>query len=155
MGSVFSGIGEAEIFDRGNYLTAGGMYELEVRKVILKETQSSGLAFIVEFTVLSSTVEKHAVGSKATWFQKMTDRKVALPAIKELFIPLLKIDMTDPEAKEEFNSTLEELLDEMTSWEPESGEEHPLAGERVNVETFSKLTKKGLDFTAHIWSEAS
>lgn len=149
----FSGIGEVDLFEKGVYLSPEGSYELEVQNMLLKETRKAGLGFIVEFTVVSSTHESHAVGSKATWFQKLIDTDVAFPAIKEFFVSLLDVDMKDPEAKEEFNNSLEDLLDEVTSWTPTADDkDHPLKGTRIRCDTYSKKTKeKNLDFTAHVW----
>jgi hypothetical protein len=153
----FGGIGEAEVYEKGVFLTAGGGYELEVQNILLKDTQRSGLGFIVEFRILEVVGEEaernHPVGSKGTWFQKMTDKTVALPSIKAFMISLMKIDMRDTDAMEEFNAGLEDLLDEIT--EPlEAGEDHPLAGERIHCETYTKLTKKNVEFTVHNWSES-
>jgi hypothetical protein len=158
---MFDGLGETELYERGVYLTPGGVYELEVKKVLLKETRKSGLGFIVEFTVLSAEgagEAQHAPGSRATWFQKMTDKDVAFPALKQFLVGLLGINMNNPEEKEEFNSKVEEILEAAVTWEPEDPEdeteEHPWAGFKVCCETFSKVTKKGADFTSHIWSES-
>lgn len=153
---IFSGLGDTEIYEKGYYLTPGGVYDLEVQQMLVKETRKSGLAFIVEFKVLSvegsdQVLEKHPVGSRATWLQKLADKDVAFPAIKECFVALLDVDMRDPEAKEEFNSQIEDLLDEATDPDVKP-EDHPLRGHKVTVETYSKLTKnKGLDFTVHSW----
>ena len=153
----FGGIGEVEVYEKGAFLTAGGSYELEVRNVLLKDTERSGLGFIVEFRILEVIGEDaervHPVGAKGTWFQKMVDKKVALPSIKEFMLALMKVDKRDPDAMEEFNNGLEALLDEIT--EPvEAGNEHPLCGERIHCETYTKLTQKKVEFTVHHGSES-
>lgn len=152
----FGGIGETEIYERGVYLSPGGSYELEVMNILLKDTRKSGLGFIVEFRILQAKGEgesEHAPGSKATWFQKMTDPDVALPTVKSFMIALMQVDMKDKEAFAEFNDGLEATLDEIT--EPvEEGGEHPLKGERIHCDTHSKLTKKGADFTVHTWGHS-
>lgn len=153
----FSGIGETEIYEKGVFFASGGSYELEVMNILLKDTQRSGLGFIVEFRILEVKGDearaKHPDGSKGTWFQKMTDKTVALPSIKEFMVALMKIDRNDQEDMEEFNDTLEPTLDEMTA-PVEAGDEHPLRGERVHLETYTKLTKKNVEFTVHNWSES-
>jgi hypothetical protein len=157
--SHFSGLGETELFEKGVYLTAGGNYELEIVKILLKETRRSGLGFIVEFKVIEASGEggaQHAPGTKATWFQKMTDKDIAFPAIKQFFVALLDIDMNDPEAKEQFDNQVEEIVEEATEWTPENPDDtHPLAGERIQCETYTKVTKKGVDFTVHNWGVAA
>ena len=151
----FSGIGEYELYEKGVYLTPGGSYELEVQNILLKNTRKVGLGFIVEFKIVSVTGEdaeaKHPPGSKATWFQKMADKDIALPAIKDFMRALLNVDFRDPAAKEEFNDSVESLLDEVTNPVP-AGEEHALAGHKVHCDTYTKLTQKKLEFTAHNWS---
>ena len=149
--STFAGIGETEVYERGTYLTANGSYELELERILLKDTRKSGLGFIAEFRVLEATGEggaAHPPGSKATWFQKMLDKDVALPAIKGFMIALMKVDMNDPEEKEEFNNSLEQTLEEVTE---EVAGDHPLKGYRVHVDTYTKLTKKNVEFTVHNW----
>lgn len=158
---MFSGIGETELFEKGVYLTPGGSYELEVLKILVKDTRKSGLGFIVEFKVISAegsgAEEQHAPGSRATWFQKLQDKDIAWPAIKEFFMGLLDVNRNNPTEYEEFSNSLEELVEEATAWEPDPEDpesKHPLCGERVHVDTHSKLTKKNVEFTVHNWSAA-
>lgn len=154
---LFDGVGDAKLYENGVYLTPGGVYELEVKNILLKKTRKSGLGFIVEFKILSvegsAAEDQHAPGSKATWFQKMADTEVAFPSIKRLFIAMLQIDEKDEVAMAEFNDEIDQLLEESTSWTPTNkNDEHPLAGYRVRVETYTKKTARGADFTAHVWS---
>lgn len=155
MSGTFDGIGNTELYEKGVYLTPGGAYELEVQTMLLKKTRKSGLGFIVEFKILAVEGEeaetKHAIGSKATWFQGMDDTDVAFPAIKEFMLALLNIDRKDEEAYSEFNDSLAQLLRELTA-PVEAGEEHAMKGERIHCDTYSKLTKKNQDFTVHMWS---
>jgi len=148
---AFSGIGEAEVYERGNYLKPGGMFLLVVKDMLLKETQNSGLGFIVEFEVLESTLEEdHPVGSKATWFQSMTKRQVALPAIKEFMAFLLKVNLKDSAQKEQFNSEVEDILNAATDFEGDPAD-HPMYGEKIRVHTYTKLTQNNKEFTVHDW----
>lgn len=143
----FAGAGEAELSDRGVYLEPGGTYLLEVVKTIFKVTRKSGDAFIVEFKVLESDHPKHRVGSKATWFQSLKDKSVALPALKDFALKLFQID--DPRSDDptvvEFISNMDEMLMEACE------QETPLAGYKIRVTTEAVVTKKGLDFTRHNW----
>lgn len=150
--SLFEGIADAEVFEQGNYFEPGGKYRLMVNRILLKDTQRSGMGFIVEFKVLRSSLpDKHAIGSKGSWFQGMTDKKVALPAIKEFMAALCKVNLNNPEEKEEFNSSIEEILKEATAEFEGGPEKHPFHGMQVDLETWSKVTQKGNDFTVHKW----
>ena len=92
--SIFNGLEGAKTFERGTYMTPG-IYDVRIARVICKETQTSGLAVIVEMDILTSKSRpqddpKHEgrvwnptpAGIQGTWFQSMTDKSVALPAIK-------------------------------------------------------------------------
>lgn len=150
--SLFQGIAEAEVFERGNYFEPGGKFRLMVNRILLKDTERSGMGFIVEFKVLESSLpDKHAVGSKGSWFQKMTDKKVALPAIKEFMSALCKVNLNNPEEKEEFNSSIEEILEEATKEYEGEAEDHPFHGMQIDLETWTKKTQKDVDFTVHKW----
>ncbi len=147
----FDGIEKTELFEKGKYLTAGGIYDLEIKKLFVKTTRKKTTAFLAEFTVLAvkgseAAIKEHAIGSHATWFQNIDDTDVAYPALAEFMAGVLDIDLTDPEQKEEFMSTLSNTLDEAV------GEDQIFQGDKVRVETYSKLTKKNLDFTVHKWS---
>jgi len=143
----FAGTAEAELSERGIYLTAGGTYLLEVKKTIFKTTRKSGDAFIVEFRVVESDMPQHRPGSRATWFQSLRDRSVALPSIKAFMLALFQIESGDLETPEVqgFLATLDETL--MEACETETMFE----GHRVRVSTEAVVTKKGLDFTRHNW----
>jgi len=73
---MFSGIKNKKVSKKGVWLTPGAIYDLELETMVLQKTRSSGYAVIVEFRVLDVTgseeaIEKHPVGSRATWFQSL------------------------------------------------------------------------------------
>jgi hypothetical protein len=68
----WSQIGQAPIFERGNYFNPG-KYKLRLLRCLSKQTQKSGMAFIAEFGVLESDNPTHPIGSKGTFFVKMLD----------------------------------------------------------------------------------
>jgi hypothetical protein len=73
----FAGVGQAKVYESGKYLQPG-RYRLKLEKMILKNTQKSGLGWILEFGVLESDdLKNHPIGSSATFFQKMSDKTVA------------------------------------------------------------------------------
>jgi hypothetical protein len=141
----FSGIKHAQVFEKGRYFEPGN-YVLEVKKVIYKRTQRSGDAFIVEFQVLESDVESFSPGSVGSWYQNLTDTNIAFPAIKEFLMVLLGVNKNDREQWEEFNNSIEELLQEATS------DSNPLGGLQIKLYAYLKKTAKGADFTVHQWT---
>lgn len=148
---LFSGIEKKEVSKKGVWLTPGAIYDLEVETMLVKKTRSSGHAVIVEFRVLSVTgseeaIDKHPVGSRATWFQSLQDEDIGLSSCKGFMAALLGEDPED----EEFNEGLEELMEQATD-KVKDGEEHMFKGDKIRVETSSTVTKKGGDFTIHHW----
>ena len=146
-----SGLKDAKMFERGAYLGVG-KFQLEITKVLTKDTRKSGNGFIVEFTVVQTSDEKnHPVGSKATWFQSLLDKDVAWGAIKEWAYAVMGFKNTKEDtdrAKKELDPVIEDLCDEAI-------DKGALNGKRVNVETHMKKTGKDKDFTVHTWSPAS
>src|SRR5690606_36058439 len=143
MGMV-DGVGETEPVDKGAYHTAGGSHESEPVKIRAKDTRKRDRGSIAERKAVSADADaaegQHAPGSKATWFQKLQDKDISFPAIKEFFLALLDVERNNPAEYEEFINSIEELLEEATSWEPDPEDpesERPLAGQRVHVDTYS------------------
>lgn len=142
MSQYFKGLKDAQVFDRGVPLNRNGKvgdehnYVLEVQKALIKDTQK-GLATIVEFTVVSSDDPDDPVGSKRTWFQKMTNKQVAFGAIKEFLYALNGVDRhADPEAAQKLDASMESIMDSVEQ-DPEA-----LKGEKVAVNTLIIMTQK-------------
>ncbi len=145
--SIWEKIEKAEIFEKGQYFPAGGKYRVRVCKVLEKDTRKSGKAFIAECEVLESNHPDAPVGTKRSWFQSMKDIDVALPAIKEMIAAVSGIDPRDKQrVKNELDPKIVGIVEAAVS------DDNILEGSTVWVETFSKKTGKGLDFTVHIWS---
>jgi hypothetical protein len=146
MAGAFSGMKNAKTYDTGKYLSPG-LYVVEVTKCLVKDTRASGTSFIAELKIVESNNDDHAVGSSATWFQKMVDKDIAYPAIMEFIMAVMGIDKSDKEREKQFRDEVEELMDSAV------GDENVLAGMHVALETFYKTTKgKGLQFTVHKWT---
>ena len=120
---LFEGIGDAEIFERGKYFPPEFRGVIEIKRTVMKKTRSVGLAFIVETRVIEversgkpdSKWSPVVVGEKRSWFQKMTDPDVALPAIKEWAAACQGFHPHEKEAiEEEVEPDLEEALDHAT-----------------------------------------
>jgi len=147
---LFDGIEDAEIFERGKFLPPAFVGVLEVKRTIAKESIKSGVGFIVEFEVIESNVpDKVPVGSKATWWQGMTDRTVAFPAIKEFVAVLSGFERHQKqEIEAEVSPVIRGVLDHAT----EHPDDNDLIGCRIVCETVNKRTKNDRDFTLHLWS---
>lgn len=146
----FDGIENAQVFDRGKYLPPDGKYKLSVVKTLVKNARKAGPSFIAEFIVEESNHPDVPVGDKRSWFQKLVDKDVAFPAIKEFMGALLGVDRNDKAAWKELEGKLKGILNEATNFEG-SNEDHPLHGMKIFVTTWQKQTKQDRDFTVHDW----
>jgi hypothetical protein len=146
----FSGIDRADTFERGKYFPPDGTFYLKLQKTLVKGTRKSGAAFIAEFEVVGSNHDEVPVGAKRSWFQKMVDKDVAFPAIKEFMAALLGFSKEDKAEWKSFEAKLEGILTEATDFEGKA-EDHPLYGMTVKVTTWQKTTNNGKEFTVHDW----
>lgn len=146
---LFSGIADAQISERGKFFVPGFMGRLRVKRTLWRDTVKSGAAFIVEFEVLESNVAEHPVGSGGTWFQKMSDKTVAYPAIKAFAVAAFGYDRSDREGIER---DISPNLDDVITHAVKNPDDNEFSNCEVLLETYSKKTQKGLDFTQHVWS---
>lgn len=155
---LFSGIGDANLFERGRYMPPGFRGTLKVKKTIAKTTRKSGLAFIVEFEVIEVRQpgeEGHeyspvVVGEKRTWYQGMNDKDIAFSAIMSWAAALggYQSHQMD-EIKSEVAPKLEEMIETATN----SPSDNILVGILVDLATNGIITReKKQPFTVHDWS---
>jgi len=142
---VFDGMNSAEVYGKGKYFKPG-VYVCKVTRVQLITTRKKDDAFIVDFEIQAAAPgdsgEPSAVGTSAAWFQSFEYKESALGKIKEFLAAVLQVDpSTAPPGM-----TYEELATAAV------GEDNPLAGALVCVETFMTKTKSGNDFTQHRFS---
>ena len=109
---VWGGLGSAPTFERGTFFNPGSIHDVQIGRCLLKQSQSSGLGLIVETDILTSQAsgeingQTHAPwiplpnGTAGTWWQGMTDRNVALPAVKGFVYAILGLEPTDPRSEE-------------------------------------------------------
>lgn len=152
--NMWSGIGKAEIFERGRWMSDGFKGVVEVKKTIAKPTRKSGLGFVVEFVVRETNMpEKHAVGTKGSWFQKMIDPAVAFPAVKEWAAAMNGYDPRND--KEAIDARLSPILDQVmqvATDNPDNPEVNGFIGVCVGLECYQKKTQNDRDFTVHNWT---
>ncbi len=180
--SVWGGLGNAPTFEKGTFFSPGGSHDVQIGRCLLKQSQQSGLGFIVESDILTTRATgeiNHATnqpwvplpaGVAGTWWQGMTDKNVALPAIKQFVFAILGLENNDPR-----RGLLEQLVPGSERWQlvDERGRVYiagqPLAliealmlwatseanlfqGLIVHVDTKFTKTRKGGDFTIHNWT---
>lgn len=146
---LWSGIEKAKLFDRGNFIKGDFNGVLEIKKTLAKQTRKSGVGFIVEFSVVSTNMpDKHAVGSKVSWFQKMLDPDIAHGAVAEWAAACVGIDPADKKLVEtEVLPALEGIMDEAC----DNPTENAFVGLHVGVTTQMTKTQNDRDFTRHTW----
>lgn len=156
----FTGLNNAPVFERGNPRSPlkPGTFDLEITQVIAKKTQKVGDALIVEFTIINNYGHPdHKVGDKVSWFQKLIDANVALPAIKGFLVAALGYDYRNQKADVESKVApkLEGILLEAIQAGNAAGK--GLNGQKIHVSTFQKATKPKAPgapegtFTVHDW----
>lgn len=145
--SIWDGIENAQIFDRGKYVKANFSGVIVVRSTIAKTTRAQGLAFIVEMEILETNMsEEHAVGSKATWFQKMSDKQVAFSAVLEWAAACIGVRANEKDRIEsEVRPVIKELMDYATT-NPTNNE---FVGTKLRLDAVATKTKKDSDFTRY------
>jgi hypothetical protein len=150
----WSQIGQAPIFERGNYFKPG-KYKLRLLRCLTKQTQQSGEAFITEFEVLESNNPEHQIGSKGTWFIKMASQQQQLMGfsnILEMVAALLGYDIANKDHKDQIDQNLRPQLAGLVVALQEKGTVVLQGHETVAVECRIGPTKRGTDFTFHTWS---
>jgi hypothetical protein len=145
---LWAGLKDAQTFDRGTFLKPGS-YTLKITNCLTKNTVKSGEAFIVEFEVLETTDPvNHAVGTKASWFQKLANVPVAFGAIKEFLAAVYGYDLRTMKAR--FEAEMGPQIEAYAA--AASDGRNFLAGQIVKVQTEQTKTQKQVDFTRHNWT---
>ena len=139
--SIFDGIEAAEVTGGSQYIMPG-RHTLKVKNVIMRESRKPGKAthyFIVEFSVVQTSGDDHAVGSTATWLVDMNkpNADTARGNIKEFVMALMGCKLEEVTVK-----LCEELVNAS----------QPGAGMSVLAEAWHKPTASGGVFTRISWS---
>lgn len=128
---VFDGIGEAQYFEGGKYVSPG-LYKTKIIKVKQASTRNKRPFFVVEMKVLETSNEKdHPIGTDMSWMA-MLDQDAALGNIRHF----ISVASNTP-----FNEVTASDAEESCS------EANPLQGVELRVMGVNILTKAKKDFT--------
>lgn len=166
--SLFAGMAKADASGRGGNM-GPGLYTVETKNILVKKGQNPkkpGDSFIVEFTILESNNEAHAIGSSGSWVQKTIWPSFFGNVTKFVYALLGNID------SEGWAATVENLKDEKKRTTAEQyaramcgsdkaikelGEEYEqgmFSKQKLKIEIVMEKTTSGGDFTAYKWSSA-
>ncbi len=150
--NMFEGLGKADIFQRGKFFQPDFDGVVIIRKTILKNTRAKGIAFIVEFEVEKTNHEKHPVGSKGSWFQKLQDTTVAFPAIRAWAAACAGYETNQVAEIDADEALRSPLLDELVNEAVSNPDNNDYCGVRLRLVTTQVKTKQNTDFTRYDFS---
>jgi hypothetical protein len=150
--NMFSGLGNAEVFQRGKFFQPDFDGIVIIRKTILKNTRAKGIAFIVEFEVKTTNHDKHPVGSKGSWFQKLQDTTVAFPAIRAWAAACAGYETNQIAEINEDPALRSPILDELVNDAVSSPDDNDYCGVELRLVTTQVKTTKNTDFTRYDFS---
>lgn len=143
---IYSGINEARGSRSGVYFTPGN-YLVEIICCKEIETRQKVKAFVAETNILWSNTEERRKGSECTYYVGM-DKEPALGNVADFLrtsmASLATHEKNIPTLPDSVQITEEDVL-------MVYGEQNPLSGVKLWLTAFNKPTKKGTDFTRHIW----
>lgn len=157
--SIWDGIEQAEIYERGRYVEPNFVGLVCITKTEYKVTRAKGTAFIVEMEVEETNLEAHPVGSKISWYQSLNDKDIAFSAIlewaaacvgirkhqKEEIAALKKVDPTTG------RSVIKDVMKEAT----DKPTDNDFIGTKLRLQTVQTKTKKNTDFTRYEFAPAA
>jgi hypothetical protein len=146
--SVFDGLKNAQVFERGTFVNGNGFFDLTVERMLVRDTVDKGVCFFAEFRVNTSTMAEHPVGSKISWCQKMSNKITAFSNLKPLFYAALGYNY--PDDKVEIEKTVDPKLEQIAAEACDA--KNPMKGTKLRVETkMIKTQKDKKDFTVFNW----
>lgn len=148
MTSAFAGMRDAKGSSRGTYLDQG-QYVIEVEKCHIFKTRNREELFIVDMVVAESNNDRHPVGAKRNFVQKLSV-DAALPQIKQFIGACLGYEEGSASFKKDFEPECEGIAGACLA--PPDGE-NLLKGRKARLEVISTITKeKQLPFNRHTFS---
>lgn len=157
--SVWDGIENAEVYERGRYVEPNFSGTVRITKTEYKVTRAKGTAFIVEMEVEESNLDAHPVGSKISWYQSLNDKDIAFSSILEWAAAcvglhkhnkdeIAKLKVVNPQTGK---SLIRELLSDAT----EKPTDNDFIDVRLRLQTVPTKTRKNTDFTRYEFSPAA
>lgn len=147
MSNPFLGMNDATTSQSGSYLK-DGIYRLQVEKLIFKNIEAGGAAFIAEHRVLESSNADVAQGSSRSWFQKQN--KSFKGEVKAYFFALC--GYSEKVAADE--KVIRESLDKLSEALMLKAITHGIFNGRVvgcEVNTKQQKTDPTKTFSKHTW----
>lgn len=153
--SVFSQINDAKITERTPKFPPGFEGEANPIKLLFKNTEQHGPAFIVEFKVVLSNMAEVPIGQTRSWYQGMARHKqVAMNAILEFAVATLGIKPSQADLIQQLQSgnpsPLQQFLDYATTQSNDKNHfthEDPAAGQSplraVKIRMLERTSKEG------------
>lgn len=136
--SIFKGIKDAKGGDGGTYLSEGA-YIVDIDACKQGEMRDGTPFFVVEFTILqNSGPECNKPGTTASYFVKVEKDTPALANIRRF------ISVASDTPEDEIDDAGAEMV---------VSKDQPLKGTVLRVQATQIVTKKGNDFTKHVWSK--
>lgn len=146
MGGLFQGLGKAKI-SRGGLYFQPGEYVVDIERVTTVRSQRDKKDFfIIEATIVESDCPELKPGMQPSQAIDI-DNIMGFPNIKGFLAAANGIDPSDEAAVEE--ALGEDKAEEAAEYA--ASEENPLKGLRLRLTCFNIQTKKGSDFTKHVW----
>lgn len=147
MTSLFDGIEDAEIYERGVYMSGGFDGEVEILKTIQNRSRKGDDAFIVDMRIVSGGTQKDPNGAKRSWYVKHNDSFHG--NVKVWAAAIMGYESSDKEGiAEKVAPRLKNLLLKAVA----NPEDNKFIGRRVHLVTATIETRAGGEFTRHDWS---
>lgn len=149
MNQVFNDFDEADpsaTGARNDKITVHGKHIIEVEEIKFKDSEKyNAVYFIVNFKVLKTNSDKVTVGQAYSWTHNMIQKHYGAANTKQFMAAALGLEIESEEAKNIGREMVEE------AW----GDEQPLAGQIVRLQTSPKVTESGYEFCVHTWAPSS
>lgn len=162
--SRFAAIATAEVYESGKFFELGE-HEVEIEKVILKNTRKSGEQMIFETRVLASKnpdgTECAALGQKRTIMVSMQKTDTAFNNLLEIVAALFGVDKGDKEKIHAIRENAADILDDAVDEDTDNENAQVLKGYRAHVSCVPYTTKpapgapNGKEITLCRWSPVS
>lgn len=162
--SRFAAIATAEVYESGKFFELGE-FEVEIEKVLLKQTRKSGEQMIFETRVLSAKnpdgTDGAALGQKRTIMVSMQKTDTAFNNLLEIVAALFGVDKGDKEKIHGIRDNAADILDDAVDEDPDNENRQVLTGFRAHVSCVPYTTKpapgapNGKEITLCRWSPVS